>query len=90
MSSLLVVVVKSHLFQKFVLLKREIGTSRDHWEMANLRLSIAGGRARYLGATWGGGSRVNRDGWKIHRKQGGGGSYSQLYLTNRYLVEAPG
>ena len=31
--------------------------------------------------TRGGSSRVNRDGRAIHRKQGGGGSYSQLCLT---------
>ena len=49
---------------------------------ANLRPSIAGGRpgghdTRELYIR-GGSSRVNRDGREIHRKQGGGGSYSQL------------
>ena len=35
---------------------------------------------------------VNRDGREIHRKRGGGGSYSQLLIGthNRCLVEAPG
>ena len=57
--------------------------------MASLRLSIAShsGRARYPGATWGGGSRVNRDGRAIHRKQGGGRRQLLTTLThNRYLV----
>ena len=36
---------------------------------------------RLPGATWGGGSRINRDGRAIHWKRGGGGSYSQLWLT---------
>ena len=51
--------------------------------MATLRPSIASGRPRALqpGATWGGGSRVNRYGRAIHRKRGGGGSYSHFWFT---------
>ena len=66
MNSLLVV-VGSHLFPQFAL----AGVTGGE---ASLRLSIAGGRARYPGGT----AAVNRDGRAIQRKRGGGGSYSQL------------
>ena len=76
--SRLLVVVKSHLFPQSIQLNREIGTGRGYWGDRRLELSIAGGRALHSGATWSSGSRVHHDGRAIHRKQGGGGSYSQL------------
>ena len=80
MSNLLVV-VKSHLFPKFVLQNREIGTSRGHWgerRVCGCQSRVGGHGTRELHIHIGGAAAVDRDGRAIHRKRGGSGSYSQL------------
>ena len=80
MSSLLVV-VKSHLFPQFVHLNRERGTSRRNWggrRGCGYQWRVGGHGTRELHVHIGGAAAVNRDGRVIHRKRGGGGSYSQL------------
>ena len=85
MSSLLVV-VKSHLFPQFVHLHSQGSPGRE----ASLRLSIAGGRARYPGATY------RRDSGSQSRWAGNPSeARRQLFTTlivthNRCLLEAPG